>query len=315
MNSITLEDLEKILSGDPDELGVHLELIDRDITIDGHQVAVHCHCLTLDGNGKINPVRLAEFMRDAIADYAIPRSKMIEAKARDEKHNSTTAVMGLFHRAKATFTDLSKTGEGGELLLFLLAERFLGLPQVLCKMDLKTDPQMHYHGADGVHAGLTDDGVLEIYWGESKMYKDATDAVRDCLSSLAPFLVEEHSESAVRERDLVLLSDKADLSDPDLTKAFKSYFDRSSPKSNRVKYCGVALICFDVAFYPSGDTQGVAEQILKDAREEMEKIVKNVENRLTAEKLSNFEIQFLCIPLPSVDEFRAAFLKALGHGV
>ncbi|WP_223252149.1 Hachiman antiphage defense system protein HamA [Paracoccus mutanolyticus] len=46
------------------------------------------------------------------------------------------------------FTDLKSSGEGGELLLYLLTERFLGLPQILCKMSLKTSA--HYHGADGV---------------------------------------------------------------------------------------------------------------------------------------------------------------------
>lgn len=312
MSKLTLEALEKILSGDPEEIGVHLQLVDRDLEIDGQEVRVHCHCLTLDGNGKISPARLVEYMRDSLADYAIPRNKMAQAKERDQKHNSTRAVMGLFHEARATFTDLAKTGEGGELLLFLLAERFLGLPQILCKMDLKTDPQMHYHGADAVHAGITEDGVLKLNWGESKMYQSAADAVRECLRSLAPFLVEDRHEGSVRERDLVLLSDKADLSDPDLTNALKAYFDKSSPKSNRVKYCGVALICFDVAFYPADDAQKLADEMIDEARLEIEKVVKNVSNHLTAEKLSAFEIQFLCVPLPSVDAFRTLFRQTLG---
>ncbi len=74
------------------------------------------------------------------------------------------------------------------MLLYLLAERFLGLPQVLCKMDLKTDSRMHYHGADGVYASVTEEGLLKLFWGESKIYADATDAIRDFLKSLAPFL-------------------------------------------------------------------------------------------------------------------------------
>lgn len=315
MTELTLEDFQKILSGDPEEIGVHLQLVDRDIEIEGQQVRVHCHCLTLDSNGKISPTRLVEYMRDSLTDYAIPRSKMAQAKERDDKYNSTRAVMGLFHEAKATFTDLVKTGEGGELLLFLLAERFLGLPQILCKMDLKTDPQMHYHGADAVHAGITEDGVLKLYWGESKMYKSAADAVRECLRSLAPFLSENRHEGSVRERDLVLLSDKADLNDPDLTSALKAYFDKSSPKSNRVKYCGVALVCFDVAFYPDDDAQKVAEEMIEEARQEIEKVVKNVSNHLEAENLSTFEIQLLCVPLPSVEAFRTLFRQTLGFRV
>ena len=201
MAEITSAELDAILSGDPDELGVHLHLVERDIVIDGHKVTVYCHCLTTDGNGKVKIKRLTEFMRHAAADYAIPRTRIEEARQRDAKFRSTSAVAALHEKARAVFTDLAKTGEGGEMLLFLLAERFLGIPHVLCKMDLKTDSRMHYHGADGVYASVSDDGKLKLFWGESKVYKDPTDAIRDCLSSLAPFLIEEDHLDSSRERD------------------------------------------------------------------------------------------------------------------
>ncbi|MDB2579285.1 DUF1837 domain-containing protein, partial [Tateyamaria sp.] len=250
MNDITPDELQEILAGDPEELDVHLQLVQQDVEVDGCNIRVHCHCLTVDGNGRVKPRRLAEFMRNAIADYAIPRAKMNAARDRDFKFKSSSAVSALHHEAKSVFTDLTNTGEGGEMLLYLLAERFLGLPQVLCKMDLKTDSHMHYHGADGVYASVSSEGLLKLFWGESKVYVGATDAIRDCFKSLAPFLLEEDHEGASRERDLVLLSDKADLSDPKLTTAFKKYFDKNSPMSNRVEYCGIALVGFDAEFYP-----------------------------------------------------------------
>ena len=199
------------------------------------------------------------------------------------------------------------------MLLFLLAERFLSLPQVLCKMDLKTDSRMHYHGADGVYASLSETGALKLYWGESKMYKDAKAAIRDCLSSLAPFLIEEEHEGAGRERDLMLLSDRADLNDPNLTAAFRKYFDRASPMSNRVEYCGIALIAYDTRIYANDGQLKVAEAVADKARGEILELLDNVEARTVAEKLEKFEIQFLCIPFPSVEEFRAAFLGSLGY--
>lgn len=245
LSSITAADLTAALTGDPEALDVHLALVERDVLIDGHAVKIHCHSLTVDGNGRVQPGRLAEFMRNAVADYAIPRSQLAKAKARDEKYNSTDAVAALVEQARRSFTDLAKTGEGGEMLLFLLAERFLKLPQILCKMDLKTDSRVHYHGADGVYAGVTDDGILKLYWGESKIYKDASAAIKACLASLAPFLIEPEHEGAERERDLILLSDKADLSDAALTEALKRYFDKNSVMSKCVQYCGVALVGFD----------------------------------------------------------------------
>ncbi|MCV9947517.1 DUF1837 domain-containing protein [Rhizobium sp. BT-175] len=313
MAEITGEELDAILSGDPEELGVHLHLVERDIEIEGHKVTVHCHCLTTDANGRVKVKRLAEFMRNAAADYAIPRKRIEEARERDARFRSTSAISKLHQEARGVFTDLATTGEGGEMLLFLLAERFLGLPHVLCKMDLKTDTRMHYHGADGVYAAVTDDGRLKLYWGESKVYGDPTDAIRDCLKSLAPFLLEEDHEGSSRERDLLLLSDKADLGDPRLSEAFKRYFDTTSPLSNRLEYCGVALVGFDGDFYPTSDTRGVLEDMAAAAKIGLENWTTAVGRRLVAEKLEHLDIHFLCIPLPSVDKFREAFLEAMGQ--
>src|SRR4051812_6337734 len=97
-------DLTAALTGDPQALDVHLKLVERDILIDGHAVKIHCHCLTVDGNGRVHPHRLAEFMRNAVVDYAIPRPKRIKAKARDDQFNSTEAITALVDQAKRSFT-------------------------------------------------------------------------------------------------------------------------------------------------------------------------------------------------------------------
>ncbi len=251
-------------------------------------------------------------MRNAVADYAIPRTQLTKAKARDAKYNSTEAVAALVEQARQSFTDLAKTGEGGEMLLFLLAERFLKLPQILCKMDLKTDTRMHYHGADGVYAGVTPDGILKLYWGESKLYDTPSAAIRECLSSLAPFLIEPDHEGAERERDLILLADKADLSKPELTEALKRYFDKNSPKCKRVQYCGVALVGFDANFYPTGQVKAIADEIENAARTGLQTWRTNIGARLEAEKLEQVEIELFCLPLPSSQGFRSAFLTAMG---
>ncbi|WP_292035623.1 MULTISPECIES: HamA C-terminal domain-containing protein [unclassified Brevundimonas] len=313
MSSITPLELAELAVGDPDELNVHLHLVERDVvTSTGLKVKVHCHCLTVDASGKIRLARLAEFMRDAIVDYAIPRSKREQARARDAQFKSTSAMTGLYHEARATFTDLDQSGEGGELLLHLLAQRFLKLPQVLCKMALKTDGRMHYHGADGVYASVDDDGVLKLFWGESKLYASASDAIRACLQSIAPFLTEPDSQAAARDRDLVLLSDNADLDDPKLTAAFKLYFDKTKKHSTRVRYAGVALVGFDADFYPENDAEAVADEIAQSAKAQVEKWVERVGARLVEEKLEKCEIELFCLPLPSAEGFRKAFKTALG---
>lgn len=312
LSNITADDLIAALKGDPEEINVHLELVEKDVTIDGVLVKIHCHCLTVDGNGKVEPYRLAEFMRDRVVDYAISRRRVEEAKERDKKYNSSAATSSLTEEARKTFTELAKTGEGGEMLLFLLAQHFLKLPQILCKMDLKTDSSLHYNGADGVYAGVTNDGILKLYWGESKIYQTASKAITDCLKSLAPFLIEPEHGGAERERDLILLSDKADLSDPRLTEALKRYFDKNSVMSKRRRYCGVALVGFDADFYPADGQKGVAADIVTAARLELQKWKDQIGRRINAEKLHEIEIELFCLPLPSAAEFRSAFLRAMG---
>ncbi|MGO4213755.1 hypothetical protein AB4043_23420, partial [Terriglobus sp. YAF25] len=78
-----------MLTGDPEALEIHLSLVERDVSIAGQAVKIHCHCLTVDANGRVQPQRLAEFMRNAVADYAIPRVQLAKAKERDAKYNST----------------------------------------------------------------------------------------------------------------------------------------------------------------------------------------------------------------------------------
>jgi hypothetical protein len=154
--------------------------------------------------------------------------------------------------------------------------------------------------------------VLKLYWGESKIYEDAGDAIRACLTSLAPYLIEPEHEGAERERDLLLLSDKADLSDPRLTAALRKYFDRSSPQSKRVRYCGLALVGFAVPFYPKDDAEAVADEIAQAARVALVDWQAKIGTGLTANKLQNLEIEFFCMPLPSAQGFRDAFLEVMG---
>ncbi len=309
---LSLADFKQVIASKPNTLEVHLDLVERDVEIEGCKVRIHCHCLKVDADGRVSPARLAEFMRSAVIDYAIPHEARQLAKERDNREGGFAATIELYHRALGTFTDLETSGEGGELLLYLLAERFLNLPQILCKMSLKTSARVHYHGADGVYADVDDDGVLNLYWGESKIHSDPAKAIRECLSSLKPFLDEEEGEAAKRERDLVLLSERADLGKPELNASLRRFFDQTDPLVKRKRYRAVALVGFDSEAYPAAGGKCGANDIVDASREALKNWSKNVENRLTLEKLTDCQIEFLCLPLPDAEAFRLAVLKSLG---
>ena len=311
---LSLADFEQAIASKSNTLEVHLDLVERDIEVEGCKVHIHCHCLKVDANGRVSPTRLAEFMRSAVIDYAIPHEARQRAKERDNREGGSAATIELYHRALGMFTDLKTSGEGGELLLYLLAERFLNLPQILCKMSLKTSAQVHYHGADGVYANVDDDGVLNLYWGESKIHSDPATAIRECLRSLKPFLEEEEGEAAKRERDLVLLSERADLGKPDLNASLRRFFDQTDPLVKRKRYRAVALVGFDSEAYPAAGGKCGANDIVNASREALKDWSKNVANRLILEELTECQIEFLCLPLPDAETFRLAVLDSLGLG-
>jgi hypothetical protein len=109
----------------------------------------------------------------------------------------------------------------------------------------------------------------------------------------------------------MLLSDKADLTDPALTDALRRYFDRSSVLSTRVQYCGIALVGFDAPFYPADNVQAVADEIVAASLDALTGWRDKIGARLLAEKLSDVEIQ-LCAYRSRPRGFRAAFLKSMG---
>jgi hypothetical protein len=69
---------------------------------------------------------------------------------------------------------------------------------------------------------------------------------------------------------------------------------------------------FDGAFYPADQVRAVADEIAIAARAELKVWCQTIGQRLTTEKLEMMEIELFCLPLPSADGFRAAFLIAMG---
>jgi hypothetical protein len=242
-------------------------------------------------------------------DYAIPRSAIAAAKALEARTGSTAPTARLREEAEELFTSLKKTGEGGELLLFCLAEAILRLPQLLCKMDLKTDSQVHYHGADGLHVGVDDEtGKLLLYWGESKIFSDAQGAIYDCIKSLSAYLNADGDE----RRDVQLLGRYLNLDNPQIEQALKNYLNPDSPAFLSVEYSGLCLVGFDSDKYPGAPNQKTIDDLTREISELLPHLKEYIRKRLGEDKLETFHIHVFCIPFPSADAFRNEFRKRLG---
>lgn len=304
--------LQNLIRGKGNELTAYLEEVNFNIPISNTKAKAHCHFVQLDGNGRPRVNDFIDFISSKTLEYSIPRSEIIKAKEFHDKYNSPSKYSELEIKARTLFTDLKKTGEGGEILLYILIQEFLKIPQLLCKMPLKTNPQMHYHGVDGIHAEYdkTKD-MLALYWGESKIYKNVDQAITDCFKSLKVYMQTDGGVTAPQERDLQLVKDNLDLNDDKLEEAIKKYFDKGDPMFNKMQYRGACLIGFDCDKYPAPnqiDTAQLKTLILKEVAAWHKSLEKEIKKHV---HLDTFIIHIFLVPFPSAEEFRKLFLKAI----
>ena len=301
---------------EPSISAAHLKVVERDLVVDETNTLIHCYAPTLDGNGRLRINALAEFMRDRVLRFVIPRKDIRAAESARQKSGDISAYIRLHERAKRAFTTIENTGEGGEFLLFALAEKEFSLTQVLSKMSLKTSTKMHYHGADGVYASVDEKGVLRLFWGESKLYDNPTDAITDCLKSLAPHLLEEQGEETASAQDIVLLNEYADIGDDAACAILKRFLDPNDPQAQKLRICGIALVTFDNDAFPQGgEPGGVWEEIETALKSSLPNWRGHVRKRVGVENLEAFDIHFICLPMACANDFRRAFLDHLGVSV
>lgn len=135
-------------------------------------------CPQIDSNA-FNYEGLIISLRDAAAHYCLSRRTWDEYKKKP---------MQLAHLVKEKFRDLdSNDGELGELMLFSFLETDLKAPKLLTKMELKTNPNMYFNGADGVHYLKLGDGNYQLIFGESKVYDKLSEGVSAALDSIKDF--------------------------------------------------------------------------------------------------------------------------------
>lgn len=290
-----------------------IEKLGTELKIDGTEALGYCYCIKLDSQGNPRTQDLIEFVATKIIDYSIPKKLQDEATEYLKRTKSTSKILALEKKAKALFTDLDKTGEFGEMMLYILVQEILELPQLISKMSLKTSGKLHYQGADGIHVKFDpNDESLTLYWGESKMEKNLNDAVKHCFASLKGFLLDTIGHDSTQTRDLELITQNLNenINNPQLENALVRYFDLDDDMSNKLKYKGVCFIGFDSIHYPSNPLEKTLDQIKAVFTSEMGNwLIKGGKHIKRHVNLEKFEIHVFLIPLPSVEQFRVEFLK------
>jgi uncharacterized protein DUF1837 len=306
---------ESLLIKSKGEINSRIEQVAFDIDIRDTKAKGYCYCLKIDSNGNLRLNDLVDLIDENIVDYAIPRKELDEAKKHQVETGSTAKILRLRKRVTKLFTNLEKTGEGGEILLYILVQEFLKLPQLISKMSLKTSGQLHYQGADGIHVKYDEtNSSLNLYWGEAKMHKTINSAITECFESLKGYLLDPLGYKSTQERDVQLITSNinANVNNPDLEKLLVRYFDKDDDLSNKLVYKGVCFIGFDSNNYPTQTlvktTTDVKEEILEQLSTWEDTLSKTIKSH---PKLELKEIHVFLIPFPSVEEFRKYYLETI----
>lgn len=313
MNCVDIsERLNRLLSGNPENIDAYLREVCRSAHVDETKADMHIYMLRLDGNNRPRINDFADYLINRIVDYCIPISERHKAHDKDQQNNTTQYTTALYRKAERLFTSLDNTGEVGELALSVLTQSILHIPQVLCKMVLKTNPEVHYHGADGVYGKFdAETNKYCLYWGESKIYDDINSALTDCFSSIKDLIIEEGANGTRKERDLDLFRSNLDFDDPHLEEAILEYLDPDNQHYLHLEYRGVCLVGYSEKAYPT-DFSKIEDDVFEAIENRINEFKQKVQSKIKHQSpLDSFVLEVFIVPFSNVADLREKFLALL----
>lgn len=306
----------RAIGRDWSKLGARLKTLDHEVKTSCSRLSIRLHYPTIrDATATVH--ELVSVATLYLAHFCLPQSELKSLYARKDQLSSSDlheALTQLDRRARDLFirarSATSRSGEAGELLLYLLTEWILGAPQIVAKMSLKTSSAMPVHGSDGIHVKfLPATGHLVVYSGEAKLHADIGDAIRSAVASIATALQPDKLD-----HELHLVRRDLDLSGLDETSAKEllRFLDPLEPRSaNRIDAV-TCLLGFDFGGY-SGLTPGSADATFcQRARDQLERSASAFADALEKAGLGHRTVELFLLPLPSVEQLRTAFQARIG---
>lgn len=301
--------LNNHLSVSQDEYNKCVRLIEHGYVINGIKATLRLHHIKFDGNGTPMVKALAEMLYNYIINYCMASRGRHDTLTAPQSAQLVKQARGLFRHPEISTNTPDTTGEAGEILLFVLMEAILKAPQIVAKMELKTNPKDEIKGADGLHAHWHErDQVVDFYFGESKLYQSAADAIASAVSS-----VEAFHDNDMYKYEFTLMTRHFKLADESVRTAVTDMIQNGEPGENaRVNHA--CLIGYDFKGYQDLDglsgaelNQRFMELFLKDG----ERLTKLIQKRFDRFRRKQLRFDVFFVPFPCVSQFRNAFNKAL----
>jgi hypothetical protein len=287
-----------------------IDVIEHNHVIQGIKATVRLHYLKFDGNGLPMVKPLANMLYTYIINYCLSARNRNDTLTLQQAAVLTKEARKLFRHPIITDNSPDKTGEAGELLLYFLMEAVLKAPQVVAKMELKTNHKDEIKGSDGMHAKWNpEDDVVDFFFGESKLYQSSSDAISNAIESIDEF----HNNKMYRH-EFTMVTKHFKYADENTKNAISEILVHGEPGSD-VRVNHACLIGYDFKKYKSLPlnkskneiTADFCSQFLVDSARLVNLLQKSFDK--FDKKHLKFDVFF--VPFPSVVEFRNAFNDAL----
>ncbi|MCI5157791.1 MAG: DUF1837 domain-containing protein [Candidatus Electrothrix sp. AUS1_2] len=307
-----MERVKKIgdkVSVEPPDFSSCIDIVEHDLQISGVETKIRLHHLKFDGNKHPMVEALADTLYAYIIHYCLSAKNRNDNLSAKQSAMLTKEARKLFRHLDITDDSPDKTGEAGEILLYFLLEAVLGAPQLVAKMELKTNHKDEVKGSDGIHAKWNSElNLVDFYFGESKLYKKSTSAITSALKSIDDF-----HKIEMYKHEFNMVTKHFKYADTTVRDEISQLIINGNPGPN-VRINHACLIGYDFKGY---------EQVKKESQKDIplqfkklllndgKRVVKNLQSKLDDFNQKHLAFDIFFLPFPSVVEFRNAFNKAL----
>ena len=281
--------------------------IDHDEEIDGVNATVRFHYIKFDGNGKPMVGALAETLYDYIIHYCLAAKNRPDNLTAVQAARLTKEARKLFVHPAVTEDDPDQTGEAGEVLLYFLTESVLEAPQVVSKMELKTNQKKEVNGSDGIHMKWSSaDQIVDLYFGEAKIHQDLSGAMGSAFKSIKDF-----HDNELFKHELLMVTKHFKHAHEKVKDEVGKLIVRGEPSSG-VRINHACLIGYNWDKYLELQNPVECEpQFLKEFEKDIPRIVGILRKRFDKFEKKHINFDFFFMPFKTVQEFRDAFNKVL----
>lgn len=236
-------------------------------------------------------VPFAEHLIEWLPEYALPEDELAVT------HGNMYVKLKKAAVRVYTSEKYAKRGEAGEIALHAICRDYFNTLPISNRVFYKSASNDVVKAFDMVHARFPPQGSVELWLGESKLYRDTMDAITEALKS-----VTEHLEQGFLKEQKLLLGPQI----PKTTPRYDELMELFEPQTSLDKFISSGV--FVIGILSNSEACGAAAQITDAYKASLEKELAAIREKLAKSGLTkSIRVVLLYVPLADKDGFVTAF--------